>query len=55
MQGTATLGWNWYLYTVNMFESQRNFVKEQVNKLMNDELIKQEVLPDKDNTTYIPN
>ena len=55
MQGTATLGYNWKLYTVNMFESQREFVKDQVNKVMNDEIIKQEELPDADKTTYIPN
>ena len=55
MQGTATFGWNMMLYTVNMFDSQRDFIKEQVDKLMRDDLIKQETLPDADNTTFIPN
>lgn len=55
MCGTASMGWNRKLYVVHLFDSQVSFVHDQIDKLMNDEAIKQEVLPQNDETTYIPN
>ena len=55
MQGTASMGWDRMLYTVNLFDSQINFIRNQIEKMNNDEKIKQETLPNEGDTTFIPN
>ena len=55
MQGTASMGWDRMLYTVNLFDSQVNFIRNQIEKMNNDERIKQETLPNEGDTTFIPN
>jgi LCP family protein required for cell wall assembly len=55
MAGTASMGWNRKLYVVEPFDSQIQFVYEQVNKVLEGETIGQETLPDEDQTTYIEN
>lgn len=55
MAGTASMGSNRKLYVVEPFDSQIQFVYEQVNKVLNGETISQESLPDEDQTTYIEN
>ena len=55
MQGTASMGWDRLLYTVNLFDSQVNFIRNEIEKMNNDERIKQQTLPNEGDTTYIPN
>ena len=55
MQGTASMGWGRMLYTVNLFDSQVEFIKEQINKVIAGETLEQSELPEADNTTFIPN
>ena len=55
MQGTASMGWDWKLYTVNLFDSQVKFIKGETDKMYNNEKIVQGTLPDNDDTTFIPN
>ena len=55
MQGTASMGYDRYLYTVNLFDSQVKFVKEQIDLMSNNEKIVQGSLPNDADTTYIPN
>lgn len=55
MQGTASMGWDRMLYTVNLFDSQKWFINDQTNILLNGEEISQMDLPDMGDTTYIPN
>ena len=55
MLGTASMGWNWKLYVVHPFESQVKFLKQQIDKMKDDEKIVQETLPNNNETTYIPN
>jgi len=55
MQGTASMGWDRMLYTVNLFDSQINFIRNEIEKMNNDQRIKQQVLPNDADTTYIPN
>lgn len=55
MQGTASMGWGRMLYTVNLFDSQVQFIKDQMNKVFMGETLDQTELPEEDNTTFIPN
>lgn len=55
MQGTASMGWNWKLYVVHLFDSQVKYIREEIEKMKNDEKIIQEALPNEGDTTYIPN
>ena len=55
MQGTASMGWDRMLYTVNLFDSQVNFIRNEIEKMNNDERIRQQTLPNDADTTYIPN
>ena len=55
MCGTASMGWDRKLYVVHLFDSQVKFVKNQINLLKKDMRIKQEVLPQDGDTTFIPN
>ena len=55
MQGTASMGWDRMLYTVNLFDSQVNFIRNEIEKMSNDQSIKQQILPNEADTTYIPN
>ena len=55
MQGTASMGWNRLLYVVHPFESQVKFIKDEIEKMKNNEKITQQVLPQEKDTTYIPN
>ena len=55
MQGTASMGWERMLYTVNLFDTQVNFIRNEIEKMNNDERIKQQTLPNDADTTYIPN
>ncbi len=55
MAGTASMGWSRKLYVVEPFDSQIQFVYEQVNKVLNGEIISQESLPDEELTTYLDN
>ena len=55
MQGTASMGWGRMLYTVNLFDSQVEFIKEQINKVIAGETLEQSELPEADNSTFIPN
>jgi len=55
MQGTASMGWDRRLYVVHPFESQVTFIKEQTEKMKNNEKIEQKTLPNEKDTTYIPN
>ena len=55
MQGTASMGWDRMLYTVNLFDTQVNFIRNQIEKMNNDERIKQGTLPNEGDTTFIPN
>lgn len=55
MCGTASMGWDRKLYVVHPFESQVNFIKEETEKMKNNEKIQQEELPNEDDTYYIPN
>ena len=55
MQGTASMGYGRMLYTVNLFDSQVEFIKEQMNKVIAGDTLEQGELPEADNTTFIPN
>ena len=55
MQGTASMGRDRMLYTVNLFDSQVNFIKNEIEKMNNDQRIKQQTLPNDADTTFIPN
>lgn len=55
MQGTASMGWDRLLYTVNLFDSQVNFVRSEIEKMNRDERISKQELPDDGDTTFIPN
>ena len=55
LQGTASMGWDRKLYVVHPFKSQVSFIKEQTEKMKNNEIITQETLPNEDDTYYIPN
>lgn len=43
------------LYTVNLFDTQVNFIRNEIEKMNNDERIKQGTLPNEGATTFIPN
>ena len=51
---TASMG-SMQLYVSYPIESQIEFAKEQLTKVMNGEVISQESLPDSDRTVYLPN
>ena len=55
MQGTASMGFDRLLYTVNLFDSQVNFVRNEIEKMYKDERISKQELPNNDDTTFIPN
>ena len=55
MQGTASMGWDRKLYVVHPFQSQVRFIKEQTEKMKNNEILAQEALPNEEDTYYIPN
>ncbi len=55
MQGTASMGWNRMLYTVNLFDSQVRFIHDEINRMKNDEKISQSKLPNESDTTFIEN
>ena len=55
IQGTASMGWDRMLYTVNLFDSQVDFIRNEIEKMNNDQRIKQQALPNETDTTYIPN
>ena len=55
MQGTASMGWDRMLYTVNLFDTQVNFIRNEIEKMNNDERIKQGTLPNEGDTSFIPN
>ena len=55
MQGTASMGWDRKLYVVHPFESQVRFIREETEKMKNNETILQGTLPNENDTTYIPN
>ena len=55
MQGTASMGWDRRLYVVHPFESQVKFIKQETEKMKNNEIIAQQKLPNEEDTTYIPN
>ena len=55
MQGTASMGWDRRLYVVHPFESQVKFIKQETEKMKNNEEITQQKLPNEEDTTYIPN
>jgi hypothetical protein len=49
------MGYGRMLYTVNLFDSQVEFIKEQMNKVIAGDTLEQGELPEADNTTFIPN
>ena len=55
MCGTASMGWDRKLYVVHPFRSQVSFIKEETEKMKNNEIIEQQTLPNEDDTYYIPN
>ena len=55
MKGTASMGWDRLLYVVHPFKSQCDFIYDEIEKMMNNERITQQVLPQEEDTTYIPN
>ena len=55
MQGTASMGWDRRLYVVHPFESQVKFIRQETEKMKNNEIIVQQKLPNEEDTTYIPN
>ncbi len=55
MQGTASMGYDRLLYVVHLFESQKAFIHDEIEKMYRDERISQGTLPQDDETTYIPN
>ena len=55
MQGTASMGYDRRLYVVHPFESQVKFIKEETEKMKNNEIIEQQSLPNEEDTYYIPN
>ena len=55
MQGTASMGWDRKLYVVHPFKSQVEFIRQETEKMKNNETITQQKLPNEEDTTYIPN
>ena len=55
MQGTVSMGWDRKLYVVHPFESQVKFIRQETEKMKNNETITQQKLPNEEDTTYIPN
>ena len=55
MQGTASMGWDRKLYVVHPFKSQVEFIRQETEKMKNNEAITQQKLPNEEDTTYIPN
>ena len=55
MKGTASMGWDRLLYVVHPFKTQCDFIYGEIEKMMNNERISQQVLPQEEDTTYIPN
>ena len=55
MQGTASMGWDRKLYVVHPFKSQVEFIRQETEKMKNNETIAQQKLPNEEDTTYIPN
>ena len=55
MLGTASMGVSRQLYVVHLFESQVNFIQDQVDKMINNEIIEHQTLPNASDTYYIPN
>ena len=55
MMGTASMGWNRHLYVVHPLESQVRFIQDETEKMKNNEIISQQILPNEDDTTFIPN
>jgi len=55
MQGTVSMGFDRMLYTVNLFDSQVKFIRNEIEKMNNDERIEQQTLPNEGDTTFIPN
>ncbi|MDD6259329.1 MAG: LCP family protein, partial [Erysipelotrichaceae bacterium] len=53
--GTASMGFDRMLYVCKPFDSQIQFTKEQVEKVLNGEEIQMESLPDNANTTFEEN
>ena len=55
MEGTASMGWDRLLYVVHPFKTQCDFIYGEIEKMMNNERISQQTLPQEEDTTYIPN
>ena len=55
MKGTASMGWDRLLYVVHPFKTQCDFIYGEIEKMMNNERITQQELPQQEDTTYIPN
>lgn len=55
MQGTASMGWDRKLYVVHPFQSQVRFIRQETERMKNNEIIVQESLPNEEDTYYIPN
>ena len=55
MQGTASMGWDRRLYVVHPFGSQVKFIKQETEKMKNNEEITQQKLPNENENYYIPN
>ena len=55
MCGTASMEWDRKLYVVHPFESQVRFIKDETEKMKNNEKIEQQSPPNEDDTYYIPN
>ena len=53
--GTVSMGFDRKLYVCKPFESQVQFVNEQVNKVLEGEKITLEDLPDNEKTTFVEN
>ncbi|MDD6560808.1 MAG: LCP family protein [Lactimicrobium massiliense] len=53
--GTASMGFDRMLYVCKPFDSQVQFTKQQVDKVLNGEEIQMESLPDNANTTFEEN
>jgi len=55
MCGTISMGMSRKLYVVHLFDSQIDFVRQQISKMQNNEMITKEDLPKENDTTFIPN
>ncbi len=53
--GTASMGWDRQLYVCKPFSSQLDFVRAQVEKVLNNEPIVYEDLPNNSDTTFMEN